>query len=78
MVLLLSNRKNKCENEIIEILQKYGAQYISDKYVSNDKGDFTILVVVVGGASLWKMQEPKPITIIKLINNPEHFFIVIG
>ncbi|MBO5089319.1 MAG: hypothetical protein J6C27_00190 [Clostridia bacterium] len=45
MVLLLSNRKNKCENEIIEILQKYGAQYISDKYVSNDKGDFTILSI---------------------------------
>ena len=43
MVLLLSDRKNKCENEIIEILSKYGAQHISDKFIGNDSGKFTIL-----------------------------------
>lgn len=45
MVLLLSDRKNKCENEIIEILQKYGAQHISDKFVGDGKCDFTILSI---------------------------------
>lgn len=43
MVILFSNRKNKCEKEIIEILLKYGASYISDKCVSENKGKFTIL-----------------------------------
>lgn len=43
MVILLSDRHNKCENEIIEILQKYGASCISDKYIIDGKNDFTIL-----------------------------------
>lgn len=43
MVILLSDRRNKCENEIIEILQKYGAQCISDKYIKDGESDFTIL-----------------------------------
>ncbi len=43
MVLLLSDRKNKCENEIIEILSKYGGQHISDKFIGTDSGKFTIL-----------------------------------
>ncbi len=43
MVILLSDRKNKCENEIIEILQKHGAQCISDKYIKDGRDDFTIL-----------------------------------
>ncbi len=45
MVLLLSDRKNKSENEIIEILQKYGARYISDKFVSSGQDNFTILSI---------------------------------
>ena len=43
MVILLSNRKNKCENEIIEILKKYDAKCISDKYIIDGENDFTIL-----------------------------------
>lgn len=43
MVLLLSDRKNKCESEIIEILSKYGAQHISDKFIGSDSGKFAIL-----------------------------------
>lgn len=45
MVILFSNRKNRCENEIIEILTKYGASYISDKCVSENKGNFTIISI---------------------------------
>lgn len=45
MVILLSDRKNKCENEIIEILQKYGAQHISDKFVGQGQTNFTILSI---------------------------------
>ena len=45
MVILLSDRKNKCEKEIIEILTKYGAQHISDRFIGADDGAFTILSV---------------------------------
>lgn len=43
MVLLFSGRKNKTEKEIISILCKYGANYISDKIVSSSNGSFTIV-----------------------------------
>lgn len=43
MVILLSDRRNKCEAEIIEILKKYGARCISDKYVIDGKTGLTIL-----------------------------------
>ena len=43
MVILLSNRKNKTEKEIIEILKQYGATFISDKFVSENDGNFTII-----------------------------------
>ncbi len=45
MVILLSDRKSKAETEIIEILSKYGGQYISDKFIGKDSGKFTILSV---------------------------------
>lgn len=43
MVILFSGRKSKTEKEIIEILTKYGATYISDKLVSQNQGLFTII-----------------------------------
>ena len=43
MVILLSNRKNKAEKEIIEILKQYGATYISDRFVSENNGNLTII-----------------------------------
>lgn len=45
MIILLSDRKNKCENEIIEILTKYGAQHISDKFIGGGDSAFTILSI---------------------------------
>ncbi len=45
MVILLTDRKNKCENEIIQILTKHGAQHISDKHISGGNVNFTILSV---------------------------------
>jgi hypothetical protein len=38
VVILLSERKNKCENEIIKILKKYGADHISDKHILKTGG----------------------------------------
>ena len=52
MVILFTDRKNKCEKEIIEILQKYGAKCISDKIINDGMNDFTIL-------SLYKKCEIK-------------------
>lgn len=43
MVVLLTNRKNKVENEIIEILTKYGANYISDKIIAENENKFTVI-----------------------------------
>lgn len=43
MVILFSGRKSAVEREIIEILCKYGANYISDKAVSAGDGGFTII-----------------------------------
>lgn len=44
MVLLFSNRKNKLEKEIIEILTACGADFISDKAVTFAGGFFTITI----------------------------------
>ncbi len=41
MVILFSNRKNKLEKEIIEILTACGADFISDKTVAIRGGSFT-------------------------------------
>lgn len=43
MVVLLSGRKNKYEKEIIEILTKIGANYISDKAVFSGDSPITII-----------------------------------
>lgn len=43
MVILFSNRNNKIEKEIINILTKYGANYISDKIITENKSVFTII-----------------------------------
>lgn len=43
MVILFSNRKNKCEDEIIEILCQNGGTYISDKKVKGGNGLFTVI-----------------------------------
>ena len=43
MVILFSGRKDRFEREIIEILTKYGALYISDKSVLENKNTFTII-----------------------------------
>lgn len=45
MVILFSGRKSKIEKEIIEILSKYGGNYISDKFVGDNSGTFTFLSV---------------------------------
>ena len=45
MVILFSGRNSKTEKEIIEILTKYGGNYISDKFVSENTGNFTIISV---------------------------------
>lgn len=43
MVVLLSNRKNKYEKEIIEILTGIGANFISDKIVCSGNTPITII-----------------------------------
>lgn len=43
MVILFSGRKSAVEKEIIEILTGYGANYISDKAVTENSGSFTII-----------------------------------
>ena len=43
MVILLSERKNKTEKEIIEILSKHGANYISDRKISIKNNNFTVM-----------------------------------
>lgn len=43
MVILFSGRKSAVEREIIDILCKYGANYISDKAVSSAGGRFTVV-----------------------------------
>lgn len=43
MVILFSGRKSTVENEIIEILSRYGANYISDKMVLAGEGRLTII-----------------------------------
>lgn len=43
MVILLSGRKSAVEKEIINILTKYNATYISDKMVTAGKGSMTIV-----------------------------------
>lgn len=43
MVIIFSGRKSAVEKEIISILTKYGANYISDKMISADAGKFTII-----------------------------------
>lgn len=43
MVILFAGRKSRTEKEIIEILKKHGATYISDKFVSENSGSFTII-----------------------------------
>ena len=43
MVILFSNRKNKIEKEIIEILTSNGGDYISDKTVIRSQGLFTVI-----------------------------------
>lgn len=45
MIILFSDRKNKCEREIIEILTKYGAKHISDKQIVDGNSNFTILSI---------------------------------
>lgn len=42
MVILFSNRKNKLEKELIEILTAFGADFISDKSVTALGGFFTV------------------------------------
>ena len=42
MVILFSNRKNKLEKEIIEILSAFGGDFISDKVVTSKGGFFTV------------------------------------
>lgn len=49
-MVILSNRKSKKEKEIIKILKKYGANYISDKILTETNGIFTI-------ASIYKKTE---------------------
>ncbi len=44
MVLLFSNRKNKLEKEIIQILTAFGADVISDKFISASGGFFTVTI----------------------------------
>lgn len=43
MVILFSDRKNKTEKEIIEILKSYNADYISDKNIHIGNGKLTII-----------------------------------
>ena len=45
MVILLSDRNNKHEKEIIEILKNHGGQHISDKFIGDSKGKFTVLSI---------------------------------
>ncbi len=49
-MVILSNRKSKKEKEIIKILKQYGANYISDKILTDLCGKFTI-------ASIYKKTE---------------------
>lgn len=43
MVILFSNRNNKTEKELIEILTACGADFISDKRISATGGFFTVV-----------------------------------
>ncbi len=43
LVILLSTRKSRREKEIVKILQKYGADYISDKILSAKNGKFIVI-----------------------------------
>ncbi len=43
MVIIFSSRKSEKENEIIEILTKFGGDYISDKKVYSSNGKFTVI-----------------------------------
>lgn len=43
MVIIFSERKNKIEKEIIEILIKHSGDYISDKEVYSKNGKFTVI-----------------------------------
>jgi len=45
MVILFSDRKNKCEREIIEILTGIGANYISDKFIYDGSENITLISV---------------------------------
>lgn len=45
VVILFAPRKSRIEKEIIEILTQHGANYISDKFVSENDGNFTIISV---------------------------------
>ena len=43
VVILFSGRKNRCEKEIIQILTRHGANYISDKAVFADGQNFLLV-----------------------------------
>ena len=43
MVLLISERKNKCAAEVSEILINHGANHISDKSICENGGKFTFI-----------------------------------
>jgi hypothetical protein len=45
LVVLLSKRKSKCEREIIEILKNYGANHISDKFITENENTFTVISI---------------------------------
>ena len=45
MVILLSNRKSKRERELVKILEKYGGNFISDKFLIENNGSFTIVSI---------------------------------
>ena len=45
MVIILSDRKNKTENEILEILSKYGANYFSDRKIQIKNNLFTVISI---------------------------------
>ncbi len=43
MIILLTERKNEYEKEIVEILEKYGADHFSDKILSKKGGNLTAI-----------------------------------
>ncbi len=45
LVILFTERKSKYEKEIIEILEKYGANHFSDKSISDNGGSFTVISI---------------------------------